>query len=129
MRPINFPIDNRPPVGICGTGLIDAVALLLDEGKIAGNGKIKNTSERMAITDRIVITQQDIREVQLAVAAIKSGRNLILKKHSLDPGQLDGIFIAGAFGNFLDIRNSIRIGLLPPIPEEKIRFIGNSSLA
>jgi uncharacterized 2Fe-2S/4Fe-4S cluster protein (DUF4445 family) len=120
---------DRPPQGICGTGLIDCVALFLNEGQITSKGRIRDKSKKIAITDTIFLTQKDIREIQLAVAAIKSGRNMMLKRHEIDSEQLDGIFIAGAFGNYLNVKNSIRIGLLPPLPEEKIHFIGNSSIA
>ena len=120
---------DEPAKGLCGTGLIDCVALFLDEGQITSRGKIRNQSKTIPITSQFDLTQKDIREVQLAVAAVKTGRNMMLKKFSLDPGRLNAIFIAGAFGNCLNIRNSIRIGLLPALPEEKIHFIGNSSLA
>ena len=120
---------DRPAEGICGTGLIDALAISLSEGLITAQGKIRDKSKTITITDRISLSQKDIREIQLAVAAIKTGRNMLLKRFSVDPGRLDGIFIAGAFGNYLNVKNSIRIGLLPPLPEDKIQFVGNSSLA
>lgn len=120
---------DKPAEGICGTGLIDALAISLSEGLITTQGKIKDKSKTIPITERISLSQKDIREIQLAVAAIKTGRNMLLKKFSVDPGRLDGIFIAGAFGNYLNVKNSTRIGLLPPLPEDKIHFVGNSSLS
>jgi uncharacterized 2Fe-2S/4Fe-4S cluster protein (DUF4445 family) len=96
---------------------------------ITAQGKIRDKSKTITITDRISLSQKDIREIQLAVAAIKTGRNMLLKRFSVDSGRLDGIFIAGAFGNYLNVKNSIRIGLLPALPEDKIHFVGNSSLA
>jgi uncharacterized 2Fe-2S/4Fe-4S cluster protein (DUF4445 family) len=120
---------DQPAKGICGTGLIDAIALFLDEGLISAQGKIANAKKSVPITGRIFLSQKDIREIQLAVAAIKTGRNMLLKRFSIDPLELDGLFIAGAFGNYLNVKNAIRIGLLPPLPGEKIHFIGNSSLA
>ncbi|MCJ7579780.1 MAG: ASKHA domain-containing protein [Candidatus Aminicenantes bacterium] len=122
-------IQNQSPLGICGTGLIDAVAVSLNLGFLSPKGKILNDSGKIVLTENIFLSQKDIREVQLAVAAIRSGIRMIMEKKNLSLDLLDGIFIAGAFGNYLNISNSIQIGLLPAIPEEKIHFVGNSSLA
>jgi uncharacterized 2Fe-2S/4Fe-4S cluster protein (DUF4445 family) len=122
-------IENMPPKGICGTGLIDLVAIFLDQGTIASNGAIKGKNKTIPITKNISLTQKDIREIQLAVAAIKSGTQMMLEVHALKKDELDGIFIAGAFGNYLNIQNAMILGLLPPINPKKILFIGNSSLA
>ncbi|MFB0564418.1 MAG: ASKHA domain-containing protein [Candidatus Aminicenantaceae bacterium] len=121
-------IDNKAPIGICGTGIIDLIRIFLDKGEITPKGTIKNETKKIKITDTIFITQKDVREMQLAVAAVKTGIKMILQKLKLKPEDLDGIFIAGAFGNYLNIKNSIRIGLLPQIDEDKIVFIGNSSI-
>ena len=126
---VTYTIKNRSPLGICGTGLIDLISVLLEKGMISVKGKIKSKSNRIQIMDHLFITQKDIRELQLAIAAIKSGIKMILLKENLRLEQLDGLFIAGAFGNYLNIENSIRIGLLPPIDKKKIHFIGNSSIA
>ncbi len=122
-------IKNKPVLGICGTGLIDFIAIFLDEGKITPKGQIKDDAQRIRISDNISITQKDVREMQLAIAAIKCGIKMILLKRQLQFGDLDGIFIAGAFGNYLNIENSMRIGLLPRIDKNKVHFIGNSSIA
>jgi uncharacterized 2Fe-2S/4Fe-4S cluster protein (DUF4445 family) len=115
--------------GICGTGLIDLVALFLARGEIAPGGAIKTAAKRLPVTADLVLTQDDIRQVQLACAAIKSGIRLMLKAHGLSVEKLDGIIVAGAFGSYLNIRNSIRVGLLPRMDEERVLFVGNSSLA
>jgi uncharacterized 2Fe-2S/4Fe-4S cluster protein (DUF4445 family) len=122
-------IKNKPALGICGTGLIDLIAIFLNEGKITPQGKIKDDRQKIRISDNISITQKDVREMQLAIAAIKCGIKMILLKRQLQFEDIDGIFIAGAFGNYLNIENSMRIGLLPHIDETKVRFIGNSSIA
>ncbi|MCK4814770.1 DUF4445 domain-containing protein [bacterium] len=124
-----FTIGNKRATGICGTGLIDLIALFLDKGKISPSGTIRNGRKIIPITGNIYIAQKDVRELQLAVAAIRTGIRMILKEYDLKKDKLDGIFIAGAFGNYLNIKNSMRIGLLPNIDEEKVIFIGNSSLA
>ena len=122
-------ISNKLPLGICGTGLIDLISIFLAKGEITLKGNIKNKTKKIQITDNIYITQKDVREMQLAVAAIKTGVKMMLEANHLGIEQLDGIFIAGAFGNYLNIKNSLKIGLLPRIDEDKIIFIGNSSLA
>lgn len=122
-------LNNNPPVGICGTGLIDLMAIFLEKKIMSLKGHIKNHQKKISISESVYISQKDIRELQLAVAAIKTGINMILEKNNLTPQQLDGIYIGGAFGNYLNIKNSMKIGLLPEMEEEKIVFIGNSSLA
>jgi uncharacterized 2Fe-2S/4Fe-4S cluster protein (DUF4445 family) len=122
-------IAKKPPKGICGTGLIDLVAIFLNLGRISPTGVIQNKNKVIPIAKNISLTQKDIREIQLAVAAIKSGTQMMLEIHKLQKDDLDVIFIAGAFGNYLNIRNAMTLGLLPPIDPEKIFFIGNSSLA
>ncbi|MFP4082315.1 MAG: ASKHA domain-containing protein [Candidatus Aminicenantes bacterium] len=122
-------IANKPAKGICGTGLIDLMAVFLEKGQISAKGKINNKAGKIPIINNIYINQKDVREMQLAIAAIKTGIRMVLLKNKLKLEQLDGIFIAGAFGNYLNIKNSIKIGLLPPVDENKVIFIGNSSLA
>ncbi len=122
-------IQDQSALGLCGTGLIDAVAVALKQELLSKKGKILDESGKIYLTKKIFLNQKDIRELQLAVAAVRSGIRMIMEKKSLSLDLLDGIFIAGAFGNYLNIPNSIQIGLLPAIPEEKIHFVGNSSLA
>lgn len=128
-RLILHTIGKKPPEGICGTGLIDLVAIFLNQGKISSKGVITGKNKEIPITTNISLTQKDVREIQLAVAAIKSGIQMMLEIHKLKKDDLDGIFIAGAFGNYLNIQNAMTLGLLPSIDPKKIFFIGNSSLA
>ncbi len=122
-------IGNGLPRGVCGTGLIDLIAVYLARGEIAPGGAIRNPAKKLGVTESIVLTQDDVRQMQLACAAIKSGIRLMLKAAGLSTQQVDGIYIAGAFGNYLNCRNTMAIGLLPAVEEGKIVFIGNSSLA
>jgi uncharacterized 2Fe-2S/4Fe-4S cluster protein (DUF4445 family) len=128
-RLILHTIGKKKPQGICGTGLIDLIALFLDEGKIFSSGKIEGSKGKMRITDNISLSQQDVREIQLAVAAVKTGIRMICDKYRIGKEDLDQVFIAGAFGNYLSTKNAMRIGLLPDINPEKIVYVGNSSLA
>ena len=122
-------IGGAPARGVCGTGLIDLVAFFLARGEIAPGGAIRNPEKKLPVETGIVLTQDDIRQVQLACAAIKSGIRLLLKANGLSVAKLDGMIVAGAFGSYLNTRNSLRLGLLPRMDEDRILFIGNSSLA
>ncbi len=78
----------------------------------------------------IVLTQRDVRELQLATGALRSGVTILLRQAGLAPADLEAILVAGGFGNFIRRSNAQRIGLLPPdVPRQRIRFAGNTSLA
>ncbi|UCE41298.1 MAG: DUF4445 domain-containing protein [Candidatus Aminicenantes bacterium] len=128
-RLILHTIGKEKPQGICGTGLIDLIALFLNEGKITPSGKIDGNKGIIRVTEKISLSQQDIREIQLAVAAVKTGIRMICEKYRIEKDDLDKVFIAGAFGNYLNTKNAMRIGLLPDIDSAKIVYVGNSSLA
>jgi uncharacterized 2Fe-2S/4Fe-4S cluster protein (DUF4445 family) len=128
-RLILHTIGKEKPRGICGTGLIDLIAVFLDEGKITASGKIRGNKDRIGITENIAISQQDVREIQLAMAAVRTGIRMICEKYRIKKDDLDKVFIAGAFGNYLNTKNAMRIGLLPDIDPGKIVYVGNSSLA
>ena len=122
-------IGNGPAQGVCGTGLIDLMAIFLARAEILPGGAIQNPDKRLPVAPGIVLTQDDVRQMQLACAAIKSGIRLMLKANGLSVENLDGVFIAGAFGSYLNIRNSMALGLLPRMDEKRVTFIGNASLA
>jgi uncharacterized 2Fe-2S/4Fe-4S cluster protein (DUF4445 family) len=124
-----FTLGKKPAKGICGTGLIDLISIFLEQGKLSSNGRINGKQKKIFIKDKIFISQNDIREMQLACAAIKTGIKMMIEEHHITKDELDGIYIAGAFGNYLNIKNSMKIGLLPRIDEDKIIFIGNAALA
>jgi uncharacterized 2Fe-2S/4Fe-4S cluster protein (DUF4445 family) len=148
-------IGNQAPAGLCGTALIDTVAELLRTGIIDETGRIvdadecpESTSE--AVRNRIVeqngenhfvlasadmaagdepicLWQKDVRELQLASGAIRAGVSILLKRAGLAAHDLGEVLLAGAFGNFIRRNHARRIGLLPPLPTERIRFIGNAA--
>jgi uncharacterized 2Fe-2S/4Fe-4S cluster protein (DUF4445 family) len=122
-------VGGEPPQGVCGTGLIDLVALALRRGLVSPQGQIRDPSKAIPVADGIVLTQKDIREVQLAAAAVKTGIRMLLEAEGLSIPDLDEVYVAGAFGSYLDLGNAMALGLLPLVAREKIRFIGNSSLA
>jgi uncharacterized 2Fe-2S/4Fe-4S cluster protein (DUF4445 family) len=122
-------IGGRPARGVCGTGLIDIVAVSLEEGFLSSKGHILTPFKKINVTKNIFLNQKDIREIQLAAAAVKTGIQMLLAENHLAPKELDGIYVAGAFGNYLNIPNAMSIGLLPSIDRKRIFFVGNSSLA
>lgn len=122
-------IGGGPARGICGTGLIDLMAAFLARGEVAPGGAIRNADKRLTVAPGMVLTQEDVRQLQLACAAIKSGIRLMLKANGLSVEKLEGIFIAGAFGSYLNVRNSMALGLLPQLEEQRVVFVGNASLA
>lgn len=140
-------IGGGRPRGICGSGIIEAIAWMRIRGIIDGSGKlIEESSEKVvrgpeglrfviasakeSATGRdIAITQQDIRKIQLAKAAIYAALLTLSRISRIRLEELEKIFVAGAFGNYLDIFASQVLGMLPDIPREKFSFIGNGSVA
>jgi uncharacterized 2Fe-2S/4Fe-4S cluster protein (DUF4445 family) len=151
-------IGNVPPVGLCGSGLIDLAAELLRHGVLTPEGRLPaagqvpegvlpDLAERIIEHDGqaaflialkaetgdgrpIVLTQSDVRELQLATGAIRAGIVILLQRAGLQPQDLHAVLIAGGFGNFIRRSNAQRIGLLPwQVPRRRIRYQGNTSLA
>ena len=174
-------IGDCPPRSICGSGLIDAVAVLLDLGIVEETGRFaepgtladklspaivsrirqecgqpafvlterqaplesryaKNalegtdagnraflTGQATSDEGRVVLTQEDIRQVQLAKAAIRAGIRLLQKKIGLEDCDIKRVFLAGAFGSYIRRESALRIGLLPAVPAERIIFVGNAA--
>jgi uncharacterized 2Fe-2S/4Fe-4S cluster protein (DUF4445 family) len=122
-------VNDLPAQGVCGTGLVDILATSLARGLLGRDGRIAGPEKRIRLTERLALTQQDVRDVQLAVAAIRTGVKLMLREFRLEPGDLGRIVVAGAFGSSLDVGNAVALGLLPDVPQERIAFVGNASLA
>jgi uncharacterized 2Fe-2S/4Fe-4S cluster protein (DUF4445 family) len=122
-------IGGLPPQGVCGTGLVDIVALGLARGLISRGGKIAGREKKLPLGGALSLSQHDVREIQLATGAVKTGVRLMLKEFHVSLKEIEAVYVAGAFGNSLDIRHAQELGLLPSLPEKKIIFVGNSSLA
>jgi uncharacterized 2Fe-2S/4Fe-4S cluster protein (DUF4445 family) len=146
-------IGETPALGICGSGLIDLLAGLLDAGAIDPTGLIHleggpalprglrdrivmRGEERTIIVRRageagapreIVLTQDDVRQVQLAKAAIASGVAMLLHVADMATGQVAELMLAGGFGNYISIPSALRIGLIPRLPAGRIRYVGNAA--
>ncbi len=138
---------NQKPKGICGSGYIDLVSELFSAGIIDRKGRFRNENhlshlwegedgmeyiliekEKSALGKDIVITEADIATFIRTKGAIFTAEEALLRKVKFSWSDVERVYISGGFGNFLDIRRSIIIGLLPDIPEEKFHFIGNGSI-
>jgi uncharacterized 2Fe-2S/4Fe-4S cluster protein (DUF4445 family) len=147
-------IGNSPARTICGSGLIDAVAVMLNFGIIDATGRflepdvLRDTLpakiiSRITKTDNqlgfilskavgdgegdVILTQRDIRQVQLAKAAIQAGIKILIRKLGLVDAEIEQIFLAGAFGNYIRPESALRIGLLPTGDTQRLHFIGNAA--
>jgi uncharacterized 2Fe-2S/4Fe-4S cluster protein (DUF4445 family) len=146
-------IGDAPALGICGSGLIDLIAGLLDAGVIDATGLIQvearagfppplreriamRGEERLVVVrhpgesgaaSEILLTQDDVRQVQLAKGAIASGVALLQHVAGVPAAEVDELMLAGGFGNYMSIASALRIGLIPPLPPARIRYVGNAA--
>jgi len=140
-------IGDGQPVGICGSGLVDAVAEMLRLHLIDSSGRLVNPSElppvisfkikqklrqnaqnnRFTLSGDIYLDQRDIRQVQLAKAAVAAGIKVVLAEAGLGADALDALWLAGGFGNYLNPANALRIGLLGEVDCSKIHQVGNAA--
>lgn len=140
-----FTINNEPPVGICGSGILDAVAEMKEAGvlnekgaliegmqNVSGSGKNNlaftlSPADDNGVDRAITVTRTDVNEIQLAKAAIRAGQEVLMAKAGVTAEDLDEIIIAGAFGNYIDVPNAVKIGMFPKISETKFKQIGNAA--
>lgn len=141
-------IGDADPLGICGTGLIDAIALMLDRGLIDETGAILEPDEidlavsgglekhliqdegqpALHIAAGISVTQKDVRQLQLAKAAISAGVKTMIHDRGVDLDAIDALVIAGGFGSFLDLRNASRVGLFSAELLDRASSAGNLAI-
>jgi len=121
-------INNSDPIGICGTGVIDISAELIKHRLIDDTGFIESEEDAIYITPEISFTQKDIREIQLAKSAMRSGIEILLDMAGVAYNELSNVYIAGGFGHKINLESAIRLGLIPAEFEKKVVIIGNSSL-
>lgn len=140
-------IDGAAPVGICGSGLLDVIICLIDAGIIDPSGRIRDSeeitgayshlagsvrsgdkgNEFVLVEPGIVVSQRDVREVQLAKGAIAAGILTLLDRLGISADDLDGVLVAGAFGNYLRKESAIAAGMLPDIERGKVHSVGNAA--
>jgi uncharacterized 2Fe-2S/4Fe-4S cluster protein (DUF4445 family) len=138
-------VDNAPAIGLCGSGIIDSVAELRRWQMINEQGRLDRHHQRVREGGHgaefllvpatqsgnqhdVVITQDDINEIQLAKGAIRAGLEVLLDATATAPEEVKDVVIAGAFGSFLKIQSALDIGLLPHLPNAHYRQVGNAAL-
>ena len=140
-------IGNSHPIGICGTGLISAVSKLIASGIIDPSGRLAEPGEiedevlrsrlfnaggqkAFALTEdrKVFIAQKDVRELQLAKGAVRTGLESLLAETDTSIEQIEHIRLAGNFGAGVDAHDAMRIGLIPRVDAEKIDIVGNAAL-
>jgi len=147
-------IGGRAPSGICGSGIFDVVAALLDSGAADAMGRMADAERAGELAESIarrlrgegpkrefllasgadaadgrdiVFTQKDLREVQLAKGAVRAAVEILCTEAGIKPDDLQEVLLAGAFGNYIDAGSALRMGLLPPMPVERVQGIGNAA--
>ncbi|BBF45395.1 methyltransferase corrinoid activation protein [Lachnospiraceae bacterium KM106-2] len=134
-KPVIEVLGNVKPIGISGSGIIDGIAEFLRNDIIDRTGLLKEEYQSSGVAlyegttkeERISISQEDIRQIQLAKGAIAAGMALILEKAELNVEEIDEFYLAGTFGSHLNVRNAMAIGLLPKMAFNKVKLIGNAS--
>ena len=140
-----FAIDDKAPVGICGSGILDVVAEMraanlmdekgaLIEGQLNVRADKKNGLEFLLVPAAstgherdIAVSRRDVNEIQLAKAAIRAGQEILLVKAGITAEDIDEVIIAGAFGTYINVPNAIKVGMLPDIPVKRFRQVGNAA--
>lgn len=137
-------VDGAPPVGFCGSGILDTIAQLYLAGVLDEGGRIKTGHPRVRSCNKqrefilisekerdgypaLSITQHDVRELQLAKAAIRAGIQVLLETNGLSEEEIERVIIAGAFGSYIDVTSAITIGMLPLLPLDRFRQVGNAA--
>lgn len=137
-------VEAQAPVGICGSGIVDAIAAALDAGIIDERGSLAKDhplvsrssgkptcllvpAARTGHGRDVVFTRSDVNEVQLAKGAIRAGTELLLQEAGLCASNLDRVVVAGAFGTYLDLQSAIRVGLLVDVDRHRYHQVGNAA--
>lgn len=137
-------IGSQPPVGICGSGILQAVAQMLEAGILDERGVLRANNERVRARGRsaefvlatpeqaghgreIIVTRKDVNEIQLAKGAIRAGIEILLQEAAIPAEAIQEFIIAGAFGTYLDLESALRVGMFPRIPIERYHQVGNAA--
>lgn len=132
-------IGNQKPIGICGSGALDAVAELRRQGRIDARGAFTRPADKSRRSfvlvpaalggnpGDIVLTRRDVNEIQLAKGAIRSGIDILLESAAVSATDIEQIIVAGAFGTYLNLESAIRIGMFPALPLQCFSQVGNAA--
>lgn len=127
---------NAEAVGLCGSGVLDALAAMLELKILNRRGRIgsghqavreRGGKREVLIAPGVAFTQNDVRAVQLAKAAIRAGIDCLLREAALEEDAIERVVIAGAFGAYIGLESAVRIGLLPALPLDRIEQVGNAA--
>ena len=119
-------IGDAPAAGLCGTGLIDVIASLLEDGTVDETGYM--ACERFEIAPGVTLTQSDVRQYQLAKSAVAAALLALLRRQGVSMEEIEAVYISGGFSAKINIENAVRTGLLPAALKDKCVAVGNSSL-
>jgi uncharacterized 2Fe-2S/4Fe-4S cluster protein (DUF4445 family) len=132
-------IDGAAAQGVCGSGLIDCIALLLNEGIVEESGAFEEENKSVLtgrlvddafyLTENVYVSQKDIRQFQLAKSAISAGIQTLLKECNVCPDEVETLYIAGSLGYYMDVKNAALTGLIPKSLCGKMKTVGNTALA
>jgi len=119
-------LGDKHPVGVCGSGVIDLLAEMLRNGIMNASTRIQGDYR---FADGLSISQEDVNELIIAKAGLRTDQDLLIRYLGITPEQVRKVYLAGAFGNYMDIDNALTIGLLPRVPKERFVRFGNGALA
>ena len=137
-------VGSQPAVGICGSGVLDAIAEMVATEVMDSRGKLQKDHPFVGEDDgvveflimpanatgherNIVVTQKDVGEIQLAKGAIRAGIEILLEEAGVPHDEIDEFIVAGAFGTYLDIRSAVQVGMFPALPVDRFRQVGNAA--
>ncbi len=126
-EPTAIVIGNVPPKGICGSALIDAIAIFKQRELIGMFGEISSGEERIQVAGNVFLTQKDINEFLLAKAALAAGLQILTRQLGMEPADIHEIFIAGGFGSYINLEHVTQTGMIAALPQ-KIHKMGNTAL-
>lgn len=122
-------IGDQPAAGICGSGVADVLACLLELGALDESGYLDTEEDAWPLAAGVALTQKDIRQVQLAKSAVRAGMEALLHHARLNVDEVEKLDVAGGFGSFLRLKSAAAIGLIPPVLAPRCRVLGNAALA
>lgn len=120
-------IGEAPAVGLCGSGLLDAIAVFLDNEQISETGAM--AERELPLTETVALTRKDVRAVQLAKAAIAAGLQTLLEATETGESEITDFYICGGFGTHLNLKSAVDIGLIPEALAKKAKVLGNAALS
>jgi uncharacterized 2Fe-2S/4Fe-4S cluster protein (DUF4445 family) len=137
-------IGDQPPVGICGSGILEAISEMLKSGVLDPRGALRGNHPLVRKRDGlnefvlaeakdsghgrdVLVTRRDVNEIQLAKGAIRAGIEILLAESGISAEAIEDFIIAGAFGTYISVPSAIQVGMFPPLPEERYRQVGNAA--